>query len=399
MRRQIAGVIGTFVLAGPLFAQPPSGPEVLPPTVLEPLPLTIAGPPSEAEFAKRRDAQVKALKEDLVSFEPGAVTARQVDGRWQVRTNDVLLKDFGPDRVSALEAAKLIQDLRVNQMGTVKGSNPPFEYWLIDGKPPRLSNTRAVIIPLVGRAVRAENVGGTWVVTDGTKGLHDFGTDVDAARRAATVYWKHGFNQLAVVGGPRPTMFVPLTDPAQAAREKVSMVPAANGLAVAGDVSRTSLLLPGNLYAGPKQPIDPLKLQVVRKERGEVALVHGDDVLARFGGSETDARAAMRALQDAHATEVARIGSTRFPLFLAHGQAISGQPLGAVKRSIRAERVKIQKIRDTWWLVEDNRPLVEAGTRDDAELLARVVQVYDLRCVCVFGRAESGGLRLLTMGR
>ena len=399
MRHPVAGVIWSVVLAGPLFAQPPAGPEVLPSTVLEPVRTGITGPPSEAEVAKQRDALVKALKEDLVTFETGAVTARLADGRWQVRTNDVVLKDFGADRASALEAAKLIQDLRVNQMGTVKGSNPPFEYWLTDGKPPRLTNARAVIVPLMGRAVRAENVGGTWVVTDGAKGLYDFGTDVDAAKRAAAVYWKHGFNQLAVVGAPRPALLIPLADPAQAAREKVSPAPTASALAVVNDVSRTSLLLPGNLYAGPKQPIDPLKLEVVRKERGEVALVHGNDVLARFGGSELDARAAMRALQDGHVTEVARIGSTGFPLFLTHGQPIHGHPLGATKRSIRAERLKLQQIRETWWLVEDNRPLVEAGTRDDAELLVKVIQLYDLRCLCVFGRVETGGLRLLTMGR
>lgn len=398
MRQPVIGIVWTAVLAGPLAAQPPAAPEVLPPTVLEPVSRSIAGPPSEAELAKRRDAQIKALKEDLVTFEPGAVTARLVDGRWHVRTNDILLKDFGADRAAALETTKMIQDLRVNQMGTVKGSNPPFEYWLADGKPPRLTNGRAVIVPLQGRAVRAEYVGGTWVVTDGAKGLYDFGTDAEAAQRAAAVYWKHGFNQFAVVGNPHPVLLVPLADPVQAAREKTSVIPAANALAVAGDVSKTSLLLPGNLYGGPKRPIDPLKLEVVRKERGVVALVHGDDVLARFGGSEVDARAALRALQDGHVTEVAWVGSTRFPLFLTHGQAIHGQPLGAVKRSIRAERLKIQKIRETWWLVEDNRPLVEAGTRTDAELLAKVVQYYDLRCLCVFGRAETGGLRLLTMG-
>ena len=399
MRRRLIGVVCAAVVAGPLVAQPPAAPEVLPPTVLEPVARAIAGPVSAAELAKQREALIKSLKEELVTFEPGAVTARQTDGRWQVRTNDVVLKDFGADRVSAMTAAKMIQDLRANQMGTVKGANPPLEYWLADGKPPRLANSRAVLVPLIGRAIRAEYLGGTWIVTDGAKGLHDFGTDSEAAKRAAAVYWKYGFNQLAVIGTPQPTMFVPLADPTQAAREKVNPGPTANAIAVVSDVSKTSLLLPGNVYAGPKLPIDSLKLQVVRRQGGEVALVHGDDVLARFGSSEVDARTAMRALQDGHVTEVARIGSAKFPLFLSNGQAIHGQPLGATKRSIRAERLKLQKIRETWWLVEDSRPLIEAGTRDDAELLAKVIRFYDLQCVCVIGRVETGGLRLLTMGR
>ena len=96
------------------------------------------------------------------------------------------------------------------------------------------------------------------------------------------------------------------------------------------DVSRTSFLS-GNVYGGPKQPIDPHKLEVVRRDRGEVALVHGSDVLGRFGGSEVEARAAMRALQDGQVTEVARLGSTGLPLFLTNGQPIHGSPLGAAR--------------------------------------------------------------------
>ena len=87
------------------------------------------------------------------------------------------------------------------------------------------------------------------------------------------------------------------------------------------------------------------------------------------------------------------------PLFLVNGQPIHGSPLGAAKMNFRADRIKIQKIRETWWVTEDNRPLIEAGTREDAELLVQVIKVYDLALVCTFGRPEAGGLRLLTMGR
>jgi hypothetical protein len=388
-----------FAGIGPALAQPPASPPASQPTVLEPVSLRAPGPLSPADAARQREALIKGLKEELVTFDPTTVTARLTDGHWQVRTATDVLKDFGPDRSSALEAARLIQDLGVNQMGTVKGSNPPFEYWLASGKPPRVANTRAVLVPVFARSVRAESVGGTWVLTDGTKGLYDFGTDSEAAQRAAVVYWKYGFNQIGVIGSPRPTMLYPLTDPAQAARERAAPAPMPSPLGVLNDASKTSLLLPGNLYAGPKQPIDPYRLKVARGERSEVVLACGDEVLARFGGSETDARNAMRALQDAHVTELARIGSTGFPLFLAGGQPIHGEPLGAIKTSIRADRLRIQKIRDTWWVAEDNRPLVEAGTHDDAELMVKVMRFFDLRALCVIGRAESGGLKLLTMGR
>lgn len=398
MVRHLAVALWT-IAAVSAFAQPPASPPLPQPTVLEPVSLRAAGPESAADAAKQRDALIKGLKEELVRFDPTAVAARLADGRWQVRAGTEVLKDFGPDRSSAIEAAKLIQDLGVNQLGTVKGSNPPFEYWLVNGKPPRVSNTRAVLVPIFARSVRAENVGGTWVLTDGTKGLYDFGADSEAAQRAAVVYWKYGFNQLGVIGAPRPTMLYPLTDPAQAARERTAPVSMPSPIGVFGDVSRTSLLLPGNIYAGPKQQIDVNKLRVARGEHGEVVLAHEQDVLARFGSSEVEGRNALRALQDAHVTELARIGSTGFPLFLSGGAAIHGEPLGAIKTSIRANRLKTQKIRETWWVVEDNRPLVEAGTRDDAELMVNVMRLFDLRALCVIGRAETGGLRLLTMGR
>jgi hypothetical protein len=393
-RRMLVLLVGLSPV--PTLAQMP---EPLPPTVLEPVVLKPAGPLSPAEAARQRESLIKNLKENLVTFDAGAVQALAVDGHWQLRTATEVLKDFGPDRGAAIEAARFVKELRVNQVGTVKGSNPPFEYWLADGKPPRVLNARAIVLPVAGRSIHAEQVGGAWVVSDGSKSLHDFGADADAAQRAATVYWKYGFNQLAVVGGPQPAMLVPLTDPAQAEREKSAPVHLPSPIGVLGDVSKTSLLLPGNVYAGPKVPIDPAKLAIGRREGGTVVLTHGNDVLARFGGNEMDARAAMRALQDARVTEMARIGSTGFPLFLANGQPIPGEPLGATRMSIRADRLKVQKIRDTWWVNEDSRPLVEAGTRDDAELLVRVMKYFDFRTVCVLGRAETGGLRLLTMGR
>jgi hypothetical protein len=42
---------------------------------------------------------------------------------------------------------------------------------------------------------------------------------------------------------------------------------------------------------------------------------------------------------------------------------------------------------------------MEVGSKADAELLLAVIKFYDLKNVSVFGRPETGGLRLITMGR
>jgi hypothetical protein len=380
----------------PVFAQPPAPPQMLPTTVLDPASTRPPGPLSPAEATKQRDAIIAALKEELRSFDPGTVTAGQVDGRWQVRAGSELLKDFGPDRGSAFETVRVIRDLRVTQVGAVPGARPEFLYWLTDGKAPRGANTQLVVMPVSARSVRAEQVGGTWVVTDGMKGLYDFGKDAEAAKRAAVVFWKYGFNQIGVIGGPQAAFVYPLADPRQAALERLAPVPPPSLVGVLQDVSRTSLLLPGNLYGGAKIALDATKLEVVR--RGEWLLVHGDEVLGRFASVEHEARAALKALRDTRATELVRLGEGGFPLFLANGQPVHGEPLAATKTSLRADRLRALKVRDSWWVFEENRPVIQAGSKGDAELIVQVIRLYDLKTLCVFGQKE-GGLHLLTAGR
>jgi hypothetical protein len=388
----IAGILAIWA-AGIAVAQPP---RKLPSSLDDP---ARDRPLSPADAAKQRDNAIKGLKEELVSFDPTDVLVTEVDGRWKLHTRTVMLKDFGTDKATAAEAARIVKDLRFNQFGIIPGAQPAFEYWLTDGKAPHGLNSRITILPITARTLHAEPVGGTWALTDGTKGLYDFGTDEQAAKRAAIVFWKYGFNQLGLVGSPRPSMLYPLLDPRQASIEKTSPLPNPSPLGVMGDVSRTSLLLPGNLYAGPKSAIDVKKLETVRTRTGEYALTHNGDVLAKFGSAEHSARAAIKVLTDAHINELVRLGDCGFPLFLSDGQPIHADPLGVTKTSFRPERLKLQKLRDTYWLFDDIHPLLEVGSKADAELLLKVIRQYDLKCLCLFGRPEAGGLRLLTMGR
>jgi hypothetical protein len=369
----------------------------LPPAIADNARERPAGPLSPAEAARQRDATIRVLKENLLAFDPQGITAERVDGRWLMRSGREMLKDFGSDRSAALEANLIVQDLRFNQLGTIPGSNPPFEYWLMDGKAARGMNSKLVVLPIAAPTVRAELVGGTWMLTDGAKGLYDFGTDGEAAQRAAVVFWKYGFNQIAVVGGPRPTMFIPLIDPRVTGRTKSAMQPLPAPLAVLSDAAKTSLLLPGDVYAGPKAPFDLRGLTAVR-QAAEWTLSLNDEVLGRFGSSESAAKAALKAIKDAKPTEVARIGEARIPLFLANGQPVHAEPLGIPRVTLRADRMKVQKLRETFWLFEDTRPVLEVGTKADAELLLKVIRLYDLKNLSIFGRPEAG-LKFLTAGR
>jgi len=399
MIRMSFSVIASMLVSGIVFAQAPPPPRALPPSLGDPARDKPARPLTPADAARQREAAIQALKEDLRSFDVESVVARQIEGRWLVVSSKEVLKDFGADRSGATDAARVIRELRVNQLGTIPGSSPPFEYWLADGKSPQGVNARVVVLPITARTIRAEQIGGTWVLTDGSKGLYDFGTDSQAARQAALVFWKYGFNQVGVIGSPRPSMMYPLLDPRQANVDRVAPLPQQVPLGVLNDVQRTSLLLPGNLYGGRRAPLDSANLKSVRLEKGEWALTHGDDVLARFGSSESAARAAVKVLQDARPTEMVRLGDAGWPLFLANGQAIRCEPLAFTKSALRPDRLKVTKVRETYWLFEDLRPVMEVGTKADAELVLAVIGYFDLKNVSFFGRPESGGLRLLTAGR
>ena len=389
---------GAICVGGVAAAQSPSPPRTLPPSLADRPTKMPALPLTSTDLDKQRQATIKALQEDLRSFDSASVGVRQVEANWCVMAGAQTIKDFGLDRTAAETAATLLKTLGINQMGKIAGARPAFDYWLRDGKAPQPTTGKLVVLPLNSRAIRAESVGGAWVLTDRSKVLHDFGADGDAANKAAAVYWKYGFNQAAVVGVPRPVLFVPLLDTWQAARDQVAPLVATSPLSVLNDVTQSSLLLPGNVYAGSKVPFDIKKLEV-KRTAGEWFLRHEGEVLARFGSSESQANAALRTLQEARPTELAKVGKGAFPLFLAHGVPVRGAPLGATPVSIRSDRLRAIKVRESWWVASDARPFLDAGTQEDAELLVALIRFHEIETLCLFGRPESGGLRLLTKGR
>ena len=188
-----------------------------------------------------------------------------------------------------------------------------------------------------------------------------------------------------------------LLDPAAAEQSKAVPLPQPSPLGVANDVSRSSLLLPGNVYGGPKRPINHSKLRIEKNE-GEWVLVQETEAVARFGSSEMSARYALKALQEAKPTEVVRVGSKGLPLFLKHGNPIHGEPMGVTRMSLIPDRVKVMNHRDGWWLFEGSRPILDAGTKADAEVLLLAVKTFELRSFSMIGRPESG-LPLFTVGR
>lgn len=337
------------------------------------------------------------VEEELQSFDPFRLELRFIDKRWVIHHGDVPIKEFGSNRDAAVEAIRAVQDIRANQLGSVPGGRPPFEYFLTDGKPSRHVNGKVTIVPINSRGIRAEQIGGAWVVTDGLKSLHDFGANEASAKQAAAIYLKYGFNQLGIVGGDSPIMVYPIFDQRHADREARTPPINQEPLKVVGEVAQTSFLLPGNVYGGPKYPIDHSKVAIERRS-GEWHLFHGEHVLGKFGTNELAARHALKAMQDSKPNEVAFVGARRLPVFLSHGAAIRGDAMGAIRQTINPDRVKVQQVRDTWWVYDDSRPVLEIGTKSEAIVMVKAIQALGIRSISTLGRVDQGML-FMTAGR
>jgi hypothetical protein len=337
----------------------------------------------------------------LISFDPNQVAIRRVGGTHQLYAGKQFLKDFGPLVKEAEEAVRIIRDLNVSRYGYIPGSLPPFEYWLVEGYqnepsgPPTRGITRQ-IIPFDARSLRADQVSGVWVVRDAKRILYNFGREADAARAAEQVCKKYGFNQIGVIGAPNPVMTYLVIDPYQGVQAQQTAHP----LELADSVSRLGLILPQIGYVGSRTKIDQRKLEIVR-EGSDWSLMHSSDVVGRFGANESNARAALRALQDYRVTELCRIGTLGYPLFLVNGQPLKGAPLGLTPRGFQPQALRLQKIDGNWWLCEGSRQVIDCGpNEDEAKLLQKVISHFGLdQLVCIGHPLREVGMNLLIKGR
>src|SRR5947208_2827391 len=78
-----------------------------------------------------------APQERLETFDPRALRLAWNNRRWQLVSKDHVIKDFGFREAEARQALRVIQELGLNQHGTVGSPYPVMEYWLRDGQAPQ----------------------------------------------------------------------------------------------------------------------------------------------------------------------------------------------------------------------------------------------------------------------
>jgi hypothetical protein len=367
---------------------PPLGPSPLvPPSEL--VPQQPAQGPSETESpVPRVDPTVKLPQpENLLAIDPATLTVRRATGAWELWAGRVLLRDFGPADRDAEEMLRVMRSMRPTDWGRIGTPRPVVEYGLTAGEPPKMHANARNLQPIDRKTVRAESVRGAWVVRDDANILLNFGSAKADAEQAVAVVKRYGFNRLGLVGVPNPSvsyLFSAAEIPGHA--DKPNPNAALIRAAQEQSLTRTGVDVPGVGYVGEQIALDPLKLDV-KKVQNEWVLLHGPDVLARFGYSELTARDALRVVKDGRFTQFCRVGTPGVTFFLVNGQPPKKVPFEAQGMRFEPADVRAREVIPGTWAACDatGRTIIPAAGKDDAELVAGVIRAYKFDQLCKVG--------------
>src|SRR5262245_37332786 len=248
-----------------------------------------------------------AFIDNLIRFNTESIEVKQNGPRWQIWDGKTLVRDFGDKREHAFEARQLIADLKLTERAVIGTPQPVMEYWLSSGEAPHPPTLARRVIPFDPGTLKVERFNGEFVVRDHRHILYNFGPYQNDAIQALAVMQKYQFNELGVIGDPRPSMTYLIfnerphmslnpNDP----NSKLKLLPQ--------QAPRHALILPKLGTVGERTPFDPLRTDI-HKESDGWHLVAGPHDLARLGNSDYHARQAVLAVQRYPLNEYVRVGT------------------------------------------------------------------------------------------
>lgn len=383
-------------LAGSIAAQIPAGP-MAPPLTPQTLPPTVVAPAEPDAPAVRLP-----LPEDLRPFRASSLAVKRVGGSWQVWAGGTPVRDLGDDLDGANEVARVLRELHPTQWATIGTDRPVVEYGLTDGKPAPNAGFPKAVLPIDHRTARVESVRGAWCLRDDANILLNFGPHRADAEQALAVGRKYGFNRIGTVGKPAPVLTYFFAAPEIGGVPPAAAEPAALAAVRAvqeRNLTRTGIEVPGVGFVGEKIAIDPRKVEV-RRDRGEYILASGADVLARFGPSEWAARDAAKLIQQERYTEYCRFGTAGVTFFLHNGRPPERVPFFAQGQRFDPNGLKVRELSGKWWLFDGTgRPLLPAGSAEEADQLVKLIRGYGFDQVCQVGSSPRASLKFLAKTR
>ncbi|MHB9022642.1 MAG: hypothetical protein ACYC7E_00475 [Armatimonadota bacterium] len=146
-------------------------------------------------------------QEDIVTFNYATAEVKLINGRWKVMDGNHMLLDFAGKEAEARKALNVIKTYRLNQHGFVGRPNPPFEYYLSDGKAPVGPIAGEDAIPFIPENTEVTKLNGSWYIIDsGNHSMLYFGTKELQARQAMALIRLYDFTIICFVGRPDAPM-------------------------------------------------------------------------------------------------------------------------------------------------------------------------------------------------
>ncbi len=400
-------------------------------------------------------APATIMPESLKTFNPLALAVTWNDGRWQIVHGSDVLKDFGSSERDARQALRIIQELGVNQYGTIGSPQAAMEYWLINGRAPQNMPREGLLVQTLepGR-LQVQQTFTQWTVRDGMRSLLSFGERENDARQALAVIRKYGFTQLGTMGIGAPKMYVffgrttgaetGVPDPPATSLHTARMTPphfsriaknadgtphieqpASNGLerlapAVVPPLAppeppRSTPQTPATTWhdpphLGPLQPATPAPADgrdhmvfdwrrvEVRLDGADWKLTLGRQVLESFGTDALAARLALSAIRYYRFRELRHAGNDGLgtAYYLSSTQAPRSVMIGLYAEPFHPEHVEVRMLEGRYSVVDGIHPLMNFGPRKaEAEQLVAEIKRQKYNRLCKVSPFNPTGMTFL----
>lgn len=158
------------------------------------------------DLAEQLGADFVAAPDDCLAIDPMNLQVRQVAGTWTIVDDAQLVLDFGASKPNADRAKDIIARYWFDRICYFGRPHPPMTYFTVNGHAPSgaMAGEDAIAFDLAG--VVAQQLGGSWIVTDGLSRLLDFGNSKADALQAVTIIKRYGFTHQCFVGRPNTPM-------------------------------------------------------------------------------------------------------------------------------------------------------------------------------------------------
>jgi 2-haloacid dehalogenase len=158
------------------------------------------------DLAEQLGAYLVTAPDDCLVLRPDAVQVQHVGGDWKLVDGSQQVLDFGASQANAERAQAVVAHYRFDRICFVGRPDPPMMYFTVGGSAPSGAMAGEDAIPFDLAGVVAQQVAGSWIVTDGVSRMLDFGASEVNAVHAVTLIKRYGFTHQCFVGRPDAPM-------------------------------------------------------------------------------------------------------------------------------------------------------------------------------------------------